>query len=196
MTRRAIIAIVAFVGGALLLWWVLFSAVPRWLRGGSTQNVAPATSTPAAEAQRKITATLFYIAEDGLSLVPVQREVPLAEPVVEQARQIMLAQLAPPTHPLASTIPSDTKLRAIYLSDRGDLFVDFSPDLTTRHTGGSLDELFTVYAIVNAATVNLPAIGRVQILIDGKEVDTLAGHVDLRNPLTKNLTWVRSENPS
>ena len=87
-------------------------------------------------------------------------------------------------------------MRAIYLSERGDLFVDFSPELTTRHTGGSLDELFTVYAIVNAATVNLPAIARVQILVDGKEVDTLAGHVDLRNPLAKNLTWVRSDNPS
>ena len=67
--------------------------------------------------------------------------------------------------------------------------------MTTRHTGGSLDELFTVYAIVNSATVNLPAISRVQILIDGKEVDTLAGHVDLRNPLSKNLTWVKSDNP-
>ena len=38
--------------------------------------------------------------------------------------------------------------------------------------------------------MNLPAITRVQILIDGKEVDTLAGHVDLRHPLHKNLTWV------
>jgi hypothetical protein len=27
----------------------------------------------------------------------------------------------------------------------------------------------------------------VQILIDGKEVDTLAGHVDLRRPLVKNV---------
>ena len=32
-----------------------------------------------------------------------------------------------------------------------------------------------------------------QILVDGKEVDTLAGHVDLRHPLEKNLTWVKSE---
>jgi hypothetical protein len=196
VTRRAIIAIVAFIGGALVLWWLLFSAVPRWLRGGGTPGAAPTTTVTTAEAQRKITATLFFIAEDGLSLVPVQREVPLAEPVVEQARQIILAQIAPASHPLASTIPAETTLRAIYLSDRGDLFVDFSQDLATRHTGGSLDELFTVYAIVNAATVNLPAIARVQILIDGKEVDTLAGHVDLRNPLAKNLTWVKSENPS
>ena len=197
MTRRAIIAIVAFIGGALVLWGLLFFAVPRWLRGGATPGAAPATTNvTSADAQRKITATLFFIAEEGLALVPVQREVPLAEPVVEQARQIILAQIAPASHPLASTIPAETKLRAIYLSERGDLFVDFSPELTTRHTGGSLDELFTVYAIVNAATVNLPAIARVQILVDGKEVDTLAGHVDLRNPLAKNLTWVRSDNPS
>jgi hypothetical protein len=43
--------------------------------------------------------------------------------------------------------------------------------------------------VVNAITVNLPAIMRVQILIDGKEADTLAGHVDLRHPLRKNLKW-------
>jgi hypothetical protein len=44
--------------------------------------------------------------------------------------------------------------------------------------------------IVDALTVNLPAISRVQILIDGKQADTLAGHVDLRHPFQKNLTWV------
>ena len=42
-------------------------------------------------------------------------------------------------------------------------------------------------------TVNLPVISRVQILVEGKEVDTLAGHVDLRHPLEKNLKWVKTE---
>lgn len=196
MTRRAILAIVGFVLTAAVLWWLLFSAVPRWLRGGATGSAVAQPAAPAAEAQKKITATLFYISDDGMSLVPLQREVALAEPVVEQARAIIAAQIAPPEAPLVSAIPADTTLRAIYLSERGDLFVDFSSELTSRHTGGSLDEIFTVYSIVNAATVNLPAISRVQILIDGKEADTLAGHVDLRNPLSKNLTWVRTDNQS
>jgi sporulation and spore germination protein len=74
--------------------------------------------------------------------------------------------------------------------------VDLSGDARTKHTGGALDELFTVYAIVDALTVNLPAIARVQILVDGKEVDTLAGHVDLRHPLQKSLKWVKSEKES
>ena len=32
----------------------------------------------------------------------------------------------------------------------------------------------------------------VQILVDGREVDTLAGHVDLRRPLPAGASWIRS----
>ena len=31
-----------------------------------------------------------------------------------------------------------------------------------------------------------------RILIDGKEADTIAGHVDIRHPLQKSLKWVKS----
>jgi len=61
----------------------------------------------------------------------------------------------------------------------------------SAHPGGTVNELLTVYTIVNALTANLPAVTGVQLLVDGKEVDTLAGHVDLRRPLAKNLTWVQ-----
>ena len=156
----------------------------------------PAASTASATAERKITATLFFISEDGLSLQLVQREVPFGDPITEQARRIIEAQLGAAPSPLASAIPDGTKLRALYVTERGDAFVDLTGEVTARHTGGSLDELFTVYSIVNALTVNLPAIVRVQILIDGKEADTLAGHVDLRQPLTKSMKWIKSDNPS
>jgi spore germination protein GerM len=198
MTRRALLAIVGFVAAAAALWWLLFVAIPMWFRtpepASALQTTAPAAVVDPAT-QRKITATLYFIAEDGMSLVPLQREVPYGEAVVDQARHIAEAQLGAAPAPLASAIPDGTTLRAIYLSERGDLFVDLSPEVTTNHTGGALDELFTVYALVNALTVNLPAIQRVQLLIDGKETDTLAGHVDLRNPLSRNMNWVRTENP-
>ena len=199
MTRRALLGGLGFVLAAVLVWWVLFVAAPRWYRSGQTpapSASAPVAATPDASAQRKITATLYFVAPDGLSLVPAQREVPFGEPVVEQARRIIETQLAVSAAPLLSAVPAGTTLRALYISERGDAFVDLSAEVTTKHTGGSMDEILTVYTIVNALTVNLPAITRVQILVDGKEVDTLAGHVDLRNPLAKNLAWVTSENPS
>ena len=199
MTRRSIFASVGFVLAAVLVWWLLFVAVPRWYRSGDTPQMpagAPAPTASAPADQRKITATLYFVAPDGLSLVPAQREVPFGEPIVEQARRIIETQLAVSAAPLLSAIPAGTTLRALYISDRGDAFVDLSSEVTAKHSGGSLDEILTVYTIVNALTVNLPAIARVQILVDGKEVDTLAGHVDLRNPLSKNLAWVTPENPS
>jgi hypothetical protein len=51
--------------------------------------------------------------------------------------------------------------------------------------------LLTVYAIVNAVTANLSSVERVQILIDGRQADTLAGHVDLRRPFERDTVLVR-----
>ena len=82
-------------------------------------------------------------------------------------------------------------MRALFVTDKGEAYVDLSREVASAHGGGSLDELLTVYTIVDALTTNLPAISAVQILVDGKEVDTLAGHVDLRRPLAKNLEWIQ-----
>jgi spore germination protein GerM len=192
MTRRAVIisaiAFVAIVAGAWLLGGRLSD---RSVSNVASANPAATATTPAAAA--KITATLYFISEDGMWLVGVQREVPFGETVLEQARQIINGQLGGAPGPLASPVPTGTALRTLYLTDRGDAFVDLSVEARTKHTGGALDELFTVYSIVNALTTNLPAVTRVQILIEGKEVDTLAGHVDLRHPLLKNMKWVRME---
>jgi spore germination protein GerM len=190
--RAAAIAgvlLVVLVGGL-----ILFVGLPRWYGPkpvASANGAAPAPSqpAPAAAAERKITATLFYVSDDGMMLVGTQREVPFGATVPEQARAIVEAQIAPAA-PLLSAIPADTKLRDVFVTERGDAFVDLSSDVSAKHPGGSLNEIFTVYTIVNALTVNLPAITRVQILIDGKEADTLAGHVDLRHPLAKSFEWV------
>ncbi len=192
MSRRTTI-ILAGMMVAIAVGWGVIVAIPRW-----TSQAAPAAQpgAPAAAgtgAERKITATLYYISEDGLSLVGVQREVPFGEAVTEQARHIMEQQLGSAPEPLVSALPAGTTLRTLFISERGDAFVDLSGDVSARHNGGALDELFTVYTVVNALTVNLPAITRVQILIDGQEADTLAGHVDLRHPLQKSLKWTKDE---
>jgi spore germination protein GerM len=189
MRRRAILLAVLVVMLAILAWLVVARGPRPVVDTGGT---AGAPEAPPA-AGRKITATLYYVSEDGMALVGAQREVPLGEPISEQARFIVEAQLGAAPAPFASAIPDGTTLRAVYVGARGDAFVDLSTDAAAKHRGGSLDELFTVYAIVNALTVNLPAVTDVQILVNGKEVDTLAGHVDLRHPLQKSLKWVRTE---
>jgi spore germination protein GerM len=197
--RRLLLAMLLGAALALVIGWTWFGGLPRWANAQPVTEATPpvAAIVPAATAAkpeadaRKIRATLFYVAENGVQLIPVDREVGYADETAEQARLLLEALLKPVEAPMASAIPEGVTLKTVLLSEKGDAFVDFSPEISTKHTGGSLDELLTVYAIVDTLTVNLPAIARVQILIDGKEADTLAGHIDLRRPLAKNLTWTR-----
>lgn len=198
-TARQWIAIVLVMAGAVTFGVVLMTGLSRLLSRPTPTGVAaePTVVTPpapaAAPAVPKIKATLFFASEDGLRLVPTEREVPLAEGPVAQARSILEAQLSAEAQaPLMSTIPKGAALRGIFVSERNEVFVDLEPTIRTAHPGGTLQELMTVYTIVNAVLTNLPNLREVQILIGGQEADTLAGHVDLRRPLRKNESLVAS----
>jgi spore germination protein GerM len=191
VNRRAL-AIAAVVVITAVLAWVLFVALPRRYGPKASSPVAAASpEPPAAPAGRKIKARLFYVAEDGVHLTRVERDIAYGEGALDQARQIIAAQVAPAVAPLVSAIPPSTTVRALFISEGGEAYVDFSREIITGHSGGTVDELLTIYTIVNVLTENLPAVTGVQVLVDGKEVETLAGHVDLRSPLAKNLTWVQ-----
>jgi germination protein M len=187
--RRAA-AVIALTAVAAALGWLLFVGVPRWYAARSAS--APAVAVPAApvEVGRKIKVRLFYVSEDGARLTGVDREVPFGEGT-DQAREIITAQVAPVAEPFVSAIPSGTRLRSLFITTHGEAYVDLSREVTSAHPGGTLNEILTVYTIVNALTANLPAVQSVKILVDGKETPTLAGHVDLARPLVKNLTWVQ-----
>jgi len=177
---------------AVLFSWAVIAGLTRALNTPApSATTADAPAPPAAAAGNPavphIKATLFFASEDGLRLVPSERDVPLAEGVVAQARSILEAQLsAEPAAPLVSAIPKGSTLRGIFVSQRNEAFVDLDPVIRKTHPGGSHQELMTVYTIVNALLTNLPSLQEVQILIGGQEADTLAGHVDLRRPLRKN----------
>jgi germination protein M len=189
---RRVGLVVAAVALVAAIAWGLFWGLPRRYGAPRQATVTAEASALAPGDGRTIRATLFYTTDAGDSLVGVERDVPYGESTAEQARRILVAQLAPVQPPLLQVIPEATRIRTVFVTDKGEAYVDLGAEVSTAHPGGSLDELLTVYAIVNALTVNLPAISAVQILVDGKEVDTLAGHIDLRRPLTRNLSLVKT----
>lgn len=191
--RRAIYGVL----GVVILLAGVWAAYTLW------PPAPPAGADPSAEAGADrdgpappSTALLFYIDEEGSALVSRPVPVPAADTPLVRARHIVERQLEPPRPPLFSPFPEGTALRTIYLTPDGDAFVDLSRHAADGHPGGSLDELFTVYALVNALALNVDAVDAVQILIEGQEVDTLIGHVDLRRPLGLNLNWVAPEDPA
>jgi len=94
VTLRRILPIATGVVLLALLGWGVTSLLERLSTRG-TDTVVATTTTPPSETPH-IAATLFYATPEGDALMPIRREVPLAEGLVAQGRQILLAQFEPP----------------------------------------------------------------------------------------------------
>jgi len=109
-------------------------------------------------------------------LVPVVRACPKpATP--EKALEILLAG---PTSEengqgMQPSVSTGTKLRGLTVTE-GLATVDFSKELQTNFVGGSQLEGHLVNAIVSTL-IQFPEIEKIEILIEGERVETIAGHV-------------------
>ena len=51
--------------------------------------------------------------------------------------------------------------------------------------------MMTVYSVVNSLTLNFPEIKGVQFLVEGKEIETIAGHLSLRQPISSKPDLIK-----
>ncbi|OLS03647.1 GerMN domain-containing protein [Tissierella creatinophila] len=80
---------------------------------------------------------------------------------------------------LTSPIPDNINLLEVKVMD-DTAYVDFSSE---NLTGGSMQESFTINQIVESL-LGLDTVKKVQFLVDGKEADSLMGHVSIDKPFT------------
>jgi spore germination protein GerM len=135
--------------------------------------------------------TLFFSDEDGEYLIGEKRQILKRGDVEKEAREAVTELTRGPKGKLIPTLPPQTKLLALNLNEKGLVKVSFNQALTRDHPGGSSAEIMTVYSIVNSLAINFPQIKRVQILIEGKEVETIKGHLSLKKPVSPNPALVK-----
>lgn len=135
----------------------------------------PAISTPT---DVKVKAKIFWAAAAD-RCAPVEIELPLSADPVQRARQVVHALIADPPTPEQRTIPADTILLGFYVLPEGTAIADFSDALASEYPSGIMSENLAVDSIARTLESNVSAVRRLKILIHGREVETLAGHVDL-----------------
>lgn len=137
-------------------------------------------------AKVKVTVDLYFGDPVSKGLRREKREIEAAEGLNSQAKQVILELIRGSNTNLARTIPPATTLRGLSVNTNHIACVDFSSDLTRQHTGGSFAELLTIYSIVNSLTLNFEEIEKVQILVEGERVETIAGHISAMRPFEAN----------
>jgi len=132
----------------------------------------PATGTP-----RQVT---LWVAHDDPGVLRIQAvSIELSGERQRKTQEILRALLAIYTgkdspHHLAP----GADVRNVYFVNPGLVVVDVNAALADGQTSGILPEELMVTSFVQTLSSNSPEISRVKFLVDGKERETLAGHVD------------------
>lgn len=127
--------------------------------------------------------TLYFAGRDADGLVAETREIPVREGIVNEVKSVMAALLAGPADGDAvSAIPMGTAiLQVFWVENTETLYLDFNKGITMGD--GSTAEYYTITTIIRTIGANFPQAGRVQLLVEGYPVETLAGHYGVSKPI-------------
>ena len=147
--------------------------------------------TPAEQPGETMKVVVFHATGDAMWLIPEIHVVPRSEQPALSALALLLSE--PRDKNLVRALPAGTKLRGLQVKDHVAV-VDFSEALIKNGPGGSAAEMLAVGAIVNTLT-EYPDIRSVQILVEGRRVETLSGHVDVSHPVGRAESIIRKPQP-
>lgn len=137
--------------------------------------------------EEMVEVNLYFSDSQAMYLEPEKRKISQTPSLARQA--VLELIKGPENSELYSTIPQGTQVNEVYIAD-DIVYVDLSEEIFKNHSGGSSGELMTIYSIVNTLTEIPPIVG-VQILVEGNEMNSLVGHIDISMPLLRDKDWIK-----
>ena len=168
---KKFIVVVILIACVVAAWQI-------WRRLGMEPEPAPAIDTTTETR----TVTLYFGSRDARGLVPESRELRARMDAVGDLRSTVEALISGPEEEGVPTLPSATRLLGAYIRN-GIAYLDFSGEIVDTSTGSTAGEYILIASLVNTVCSNFDEVDAVRILVEGKEVDTLGGHLLISRPL-------------
>ncbi len=164
----------------------------QFFSGNSASSLQTTATGPVVQKYRdKAVVHLYFGAMDGKYLTAEERVLPRPDDASVHGAIIMDALASGPERELLKTLPDDAAALSVFVTDSGTAFVNMNSQTSQNHPGGIEAEFLTVYSIVNTLVLNVSGIERIKILINGREAETLAGHLDIEQPFEADMLLVR-----
>jgi len=116
-------------------------------------------------------------------LYPVKYFVPPTQTPARASMEALIAGLPDQDGVMLIRLPKDTRVLGITINE-GICTVNFSKEIRKLNVGSG-GEAIVISAIVSTLT-QFPKVQEVMILVEGNPVESLAGHVDISQPLAKS----------
>ncbi|MCK9996996.1 MAG: GerMN domain-containing protein [Candidatus Krumholzibacteria bacterium] len=127
---------------------------------------------------------LVYPEWDASGYVTEERQIPSRDrPGEDLFGLITVLCEGPKISGAISAMPKGTRTLGAFVNPQDQSVVlDFSQELVTGHPGGSAAEVATLTSILRTVALNFPGTRSCVILIEGAQVETLAGNLDMIRP--------------
>jgi hypothetical protein len=176
-TRLLILALMtlAVFGSLIFLFVTLFDSL-----------YPPVTGKAGYAKREKWLVTLYFSDANERFLAPEKRQIPRDKDIAGQARELVKALLDGSKTKLVNTFPQKTEVLNVKIEDGKRALISFNKNLVRNHPRGSASEMATIYSLTNTLTANIPSIKEVKLLVDGKELESIGGHIDTLHPFVPN----------
>lgn len=149
----------------------------------------PSQASPAKETEEKIgraiedmfTLRIYYPAGRRLQMEERKAQKKTIQMTVAEA--VISEFLKGRVNASVSEIPKDAKLIGLYRGDDGMLYVDLSDEFRRNFGGDAAAEFLLLRGLYESLMSNVYDITDVKILIEGREMESLGGHLYLSYPL-------------
>jgi hypothetical protein len=175
-----ILLVIAIFAATTGWWWGWRDGTPV-TEDYSDFVVGPAVEAPLAGDRAVV---LVYPEWDASGFVTEERQIPSRDRPGEDLLSLLgILCEGPRISGAVSALPAGTRTLAAFFDPQDQSVVlDFSRELVIDHPGGSAAEVATLTSILRTVALNFPRTRRCVILVEGAQVETLAGHLDMVKP--------------
>lgn len=174
----------ALIFAAFVVCAVFFGIFTMQRYKGITTPVPP---KPVPQQSGPVSLILFFASPNGDGLVREGRVINSCLDTADCIANIVKELAGGPLGDLEPTLPVQTVVRSVQ-TDKDLVTIDLEPGFVEGVPAGSAAEMAAVYSLVDSIIINFPAFRSVRILVNGNPVETLHGHLDLRNPLAADFS--------
>lgn len=165
----------------LKAWKDLIKLVPEEKAGG-TKETKTSEALPKTEAiSEKIEIELYFTGADYKELVAENRKIEKAEGIARSTVEELIKGPAVPEH--VAVFPEGTRLLDINLKPDGTCILDFSVEVQKVENS---DQEKMLVDSVSSTLAQFPTMKRAVFMIEGENIRTIKGAVDLSSPLEIN----------
>jgi len=124
---------------------------------------------------------VFYPSSGGL--VPEERLVPPSEVQTRVVESAVLEYLKGPSGDAVSYVPEGTQLLGLYRGSDDIIYMDLSHEFRSNFQGDAYGEFLLLRGLYESVMSNAEDVTGLKVLIEGKDVDTIGGHISLKGTL-------------